>query len=872
VRGRADALIASGERLRRRGRLKEALRRFDAALKLGPSTWGSERRGETRLSLGRLSAALADLEEACAGPRPAPLALLLRGQARRALGLWRGAAEDFEAAYRRGQGLPEAAEWNPWEWKRGVNPRVDAAQAAMARRSSGGGSVAQAWRALWTAEALANRGESAAALAALLHAPAAARRRAAWQAMEGRLRLELGQAAASRRALEAAVRGSASPGPLLLARLGEAALRDGDSAASARAFDAAVAAARPDDAAAVLAWRGLARLWSGEFDAARRDFDAALRRDAGHAWAWGWRGAARFLCGDVDGGRRDAARALRLDPSDREARLWLAEMDLAAGRAASAAKGFAAAARGSRDASRDWALAGQARAAARRGDGASLAAALRELGDSPVAALAAALASRWRLSADELTSAPQWAELLDGVFAAAAGQRQGAPLPACVGRLPPPFRELGRRRAAAAERLRLAGRRDEAAALFEAAAAVAPEAWLLERLGETELERARPSQALAALDAALAAEPGRDAARALRGRALRALRRWAEAAAEYEGLWRRLPAPEAYELGRWKGSASRSFDRALGDAASTAALRGLDAALARRPGAFWPRLWRGELRMWLERGAEAADDLRRAARARPRHPWAWMALGEAEWEADRLAPAAAALGRARRLRPRLSARHHAIFGECLFRLGREAESAREFDASVREASAQEKAIFLTWRGLARLWAGRWAEAESDFADALRLEPSYAWAAGWLGGGKVARGRPADALPWLRRNLAADPGDNEAGVWMGEALRRLGRRREAERWLSRPSREDTRLWALVNLALARAAAGDGAGARRHEAAARLYPGMADFLDRAAACSGGGDGLSALTRRLEAALAASLGNRSHPPAPLHFRRLV
>lgn len=853
---RADALTAAGERLRRRGRMAEALRLFDASLRLSPSRWAFERRGETRLALGRLHGALSDLEAACGGSEAEPLALLLRGQARRALGLWRGAAEDFEASYRRGQGLPEAAEWNPWEWKRGVNPRVDAAQASLARACGGKSRAERAWRALWAAEALANRGEPAAGLVVLRSAPADARRRPAWKALEGRLRLELGDAAGAASALEAAA--VSAPGPLLLSRLGEARLRGDDGPGAAAAFDAALAAARPDDAAAVRAWRGMAALWTGDYRAARLELDTALRLDPGHAWAWGWRGAARFLAGDPAGGRRDAAAALRLDPDDREARLWLAEMDMARGRLASAAEGFAAAAEGSRDASRDWALAGLARAAARRGDAAASARALTALGSSPVSALAAELARRWRLSPSELTDTGTWVELLDAVFAAAAGQRQGAPLPSCFRRLPPPSPELGRRRAAAAEALRAAGRRAEAAALLGAAVAARPEPWLLERLGETELERGRGEAALVALDAALLSDPGREDARALRGRALRLLRRWDAAAAEYEGLWRRLPVPLAYELGRWKGSAARSFERALGDAASAKALRALDAALSRWPGSFWLRLWRGELLMWLERGARAADDLRLATRLRPRQPWAWMALGEAEWEADRLGPAAAALDRAARLSTSLSARHHAIHGECLFRLGREAESRRAFDASVRVAPPEEMPIYLTWRGLAALWAGRWDAAESDFREALRREPSYAWAAGWLGGLRVARGQPVAALPLLRQNLAADPRDNEAAVWMGEALRRLGRRQQAERWLSRPSREDTRLWALVNRALLREAAGDAAGASRLLREIRRWPRMAEFLDRAGS--------------LEAALAASLGNRSHPPSPLHFRRLV
>ena len=303
-------------------------------------------------------------------------------------------------------------------------------------------------------------------------------------------------------------------------------------------------------------------------------------------------------------------------------------------------------------------------------------------------------------------------------------------------------------------------------------------------------------------------------------------------------------------------------------------LRNLNIALAKPGGrTFWLFLWRAELLALLERSVEATRDLRRASTLRPRHPWSWMLLAEAKWEEDLTPEVLSALEHAQRLDPNLPARHLALLAESRFMTGDVRGAFQAFNRSVKASPADERSLYHGWRGQARLWAGRYSLAIQDFDAALDFNPGFSWASAWKGGAYCVTGRPAEALPYIERGLALDPQDNEGHVWMGESLRLLGRLDEAEKFLRRPSREDTHTWSLVNLALSRCKRSDEPGAQRLLRIIRTQRGMRSFLDMTAEKIGRPrkQNVSSMTRLLQTALRANLGNRAHPPSPLHFERL-
>jgi tetratricopeptide (TPR) repeat protein len=82
------------------------------------------------------------------------------------------------------------------------------------------------------------------------------------------------------------------------------------------------------------------------------------------------------------------------------------------------------------------------------------------------------------------------------------------------------------------------------------------------------------------------------------------------------------------------------------------------------------------------------------------------------------------------------------------------------------------------RGWLEERAGRFAEAVPHYAQALSLQPNYAWAAFRTGNALSEAGDDSAALAWVDRALVDRPGLIEAHFLRAQLLRRLGRAEEA----------------------------------------------------------------------------------------------
>lgn len=141
------------------------------------------------------------------------------------------------------------------------------------------------------------------------------------------------------------------------------------------------------------------------------------------------------------------------------------------------------------------------------------------------------------------------------------------------------------------------------------------------------------------------------------------------------------------------------------------------------------------------------------------------------------------------------------------------------DPSSRGVPPLSRPAFLAWRGALKLWSGRPREAAADLDASAAL--GNLDARGWRGGARLLLGRRDEALADLTAVLDDDPHDPEALVWRGECHRLEGRAALAFADLDAALElSDGSIWARVNRALLRLAAGDEAGARRDFA--RLAP--------------------------------------------------
>lgn len=114
-------------------------------------------------------------------------------------------------------------------------------------------------------------------------------------------------------------------------RLGEACLAKGDRLGGLKEFQRALRVRDPGEKREVLTWHGEVLLWLGDYKAALKLLDKAIRLGAS-AFVYGWRGAARLKLGNFPGALADLDCAIELDPKDFEARGWRGETYRLAGR------------------------------------------------------------------------------------------------------------------------------------------------------------------------------------------------------------------------------------------------------------------------------------------------------------------------------------------------------------------------------------------------------------------------------------------------------------------------------------------------------------------------------------------------------------
>ncbi|MBI5489113.1 MAG: tetratricopeptide repeat protein [Deltaproteobacteria bacterium] len=118
-------------------------------------------------------------------------------------------------------------------------------------------------------------------------------------------------------------------------RMAEAFLAAGDRKRALRELERAASGARRHVRREVLTWHGEVLLWLGDYEAALRLLDRAIRLGA-TTFVFGWRGAVRLKLGDLPGALADLDRAVALDPKDLEAVLWRGEAYRVLGRHAEA--------------------------------------------------------------------------------------------------------------------------------------------------------------------------------------------------------------------------------------------------------------------------------------------------------------------------------------------------------------------------------------------------------------------------------------------------------------------------------------------------------------------------------------------------------
>ncbi|MBI3298763.1 MAG: tetratricopeptide repeat protein [Elusimicrobia bacterium] len=395
------------------------------------------------------------------------------------------------------------------------------------------------------------------------------------------------------------------------------------------------------------------------------------------------------------------------------------------------------------------------------------------------------------------------------------------------------------------------GRPDEARDwLRRALKAGAAEA--LPGLAQATLASGNPREALRLARRALNEQPGREEAAEILEQALRRTGRLAEAdatAAAWSGKAERpalllRAAAKLLDDGRWDAarrafrSAARASDapgrvRAsvlAGDFETAVRTAKASPAAATAEAALWPL---GALPSAPP--AEAVERLL-AGLGRSRCPRPYRALFEAAFlenlgrEGEALAALSAkdpwtALARGRLLLN--AAARHEEAAVCLARAakaglwkaegwlaeidlcrGRRTRALARLGKVISRLEGAARGEALAWRAALRLWTGdaRGALSDARGGGALGARFSACWegAALFLLGDRAAAKRALDAA------LAVNPADREALVWRAELFRKAGRVAASRADLERALRLEARpVWALVDLALLDAEAGDDA---------------------------------------------------------------
>jgi len=272
------------------------------------------------------------------------------------------------------------------------------------------------------------------------------------------------------------------------------------------------------------------------------------------------------------------------------------------------------------------------------------------------------------------------------------------------------------------------GRTEQALELVERAIALADEGLppgrhpihrLVLRANRAQLKIAlgRPEEALADLDAAIAADPGYPDYYIDRGNLLHRLGRLEEARADYETAMRvGPPFPEAYY-----NRAEILF--ALGD--HDGALADLDYALELDPGFVDAYVNRAGLLAARGEYGRARADAERGLALAPANPYLLCVLGQIEMAEDRAEAARRAFDGALRHDPSLAAAW-ANRGMLAFETGDLDGAVRDLSRAVEltraNANPGEEAPLLFNRAVALRAAGREEEAIADLTRALELAP------------------------------------------------------------------------------------------------------------------------------------------------------
>ncbi|MEQ1918187.1 MAG: tetratricopeptide repeat protein, partial [Elusimicrobiota bacterium] len=272
--------------------------------------WIRSWRGEHARRAGKTRAALSDLEKALAAEPDYELAYAWRGGAWRALGKPRRALADLDASIALD---PTYVEWCYFE-------RMNAHREL--------GNIGDALEDLQSAHALNPKfvwendpKKFSAALKALAKVPVRDPRRGLALAWRGEILLRMRDFPGAEKELSLAVK--AAP-KLPLARLLRGRGRAGRDRWSEAMPDFEAAVALSADNGVALAWRGKAKLRSGDATGACADLTAALRSrtEKAAAWIYCWKAEAELAAGRPEDAEHSAAGALELHPRYAEARLW----------------------------------------------------------------------------------------------------------------------------------------------------------------------------------------------------------------------------------------------------------------------------------------------------------------------------------------------------------------------------------------------------------------------------------------------------------------------------------------------------------------------------------------------------------------------